>query len=96
MTASGYNVKEIMESFNKALEDKQAEEKKKNEAVEFKGQQEKIVKMMGDEVAKENERRKSMRRSKMIGSQAISESANPEEIELTKVKTEEKTVPIHK
>ena len=36
LAASGYNVKEIMESFNKALEDKQAEEKKKKEAGEFK------------------------------------------------------------
>lgn len=51
---------------------------------------------MGDEVAKENERRKSMRRSKMIGSQAISEQAGHEEIELTKVNPDEKTVPIHK
>lgn len=86
LTASGFNVKEIMESFNKALEDKQAQNSKKNEAETQKRMQEKIVKMMGEEIDKENERRKSMRKSRGLGSQAaISEKADPEEVELTQV-----------
>jgi ATP-binding cassette subfamily C (CFTR/MRP) protein 4 len=54
---SGFNVKEIMDSFNKALEDKKAQEEHKAAAEQQKATHERIVKMMGDEVTKENLRR---------------------------------------